>query len=78
MIIARSDMKILDSDEVEQLKKRYEEKFGEWAPGFCYEDFPATEELSEVQCYMEAIKKAIEEGKPLKIETQYRKEFDEL
>ncbi len=51
-----------------ELRKQYEEKFGERFPRFNVYDFPDEDDCTGVQLYVSLIKKALETGVPYRIE----------
>ncbi len=67
MYVAPTDAKIVNSEEVWELKRQYEERFGERFIPFNYPDFPGDENTLPGQAYKNAIIHALEEGKPYHI-----------
>lgn len=76
MYVARIDMDILRSDEVMDMRREYEEKFGERFIYFNYADFHATEEKCAAQVYKETLEKALRDNKPYHIVSRRYDVFD--
>ena len=68
MPTTRIDMEISRSKEAYQLREEYEKKFGEKPPVFNNDDFRATRELHAAEVFLQALRKAIDENKPIKVE----------
>ena len=67
MYSTRMDMEISRSKEARKLREEYEEKLGVRPPVFNNEAFPATDELWSAEVFMQALRKAIDENKPIKV-----------
>jgi len=62
------DAALTQSKEADELCKEYKKVFGEAAPGFNYEDFPGTRELTPSEEWMETIKKCIKNKIPWEVD----------
>ena len=71
MYVIRADAKILCSDEVMDMRKRYREKFGEPFICFNYADFQGVRGVagSAAQQYKEALEEALKKDEPTRIES---------
>lgn len=63
--------RILASDEVDALLEQYEKKFGVLFPAFNYVDFPDTEGKKGIDAYVELLKKAVQDDKPLEFKSRW-------
>lgn len=63
--------RILGSDEVHSLLVQYREKFGVGFPAFNYVDFPNIEGKKGIDTYVELLKKAVQDDKPLEFKSRW-------
>ena len=63
--------KILTSSEVDALLEQYENKFGGLFPAFNYVDFPDTQEKKGIDAYVELLKRAVQDDKPLEFKSRW-------
>ncbi|MDD3230334.1 MAG: hypothetical protein PHE09_14115 [Oscillospiraceae bacterium] len=75
MYVARRDMEYLRAhmEERMQLLEKYRELFGEGFVPFNYETFPDVEGKLTAELYLEALREAVETGKPYTKEPTYER-----
>lgn len=76
MYVIRGDMEILASDEVMEMRREYERRFGERFIAFNYADFPGTKTQMAADMYRETLRKALQENKPYHIISRRFTDFD--
>jgi len=64
MYVSPEDLKIIRSDEVQELRKRYHAKFGVHFPPFNYEDFLRTKTVSAGDVYRKLLLESLEADEP--------------
>lgn len=64
MFVIEEDAEILCSDEVMDMRKEYEKRFGKRFLCFNYVDFPGKETMRPAEMYREILRKALQENKP--------------
>ena len=67
MYVARPDMEILCSKELQGMLDEYERRFHERFIAFNYPDFPGAKEKIAAQVYKETLAKALADDKPYHI-----------
>lgn len=76
MYVAPRDMEILRTEEVRELKEKYQEKHKEQFICFNYADFKGTEDKCAAQIYLETLREAVKADKPYHIISHRYDEFD--
>ena len=76
MYVARVDALVIKSQEVRDLRKHYEEKFGERFIAFNYADFLGTETQHAAEMYREILRKTVQDDKPYHIVSHRYDDFD--
>lgn len=76
MFVAYVDAKFIKAAHASDLRRQYEEKFGERFIEFNYGDFHRHGEKCAAQVYIEALKEALEKDEPTRIESHRYDTFD--
>ncbi len=74
MYVIKEDAMILHG--LDELHKRYEEKFGERFIAFNYADFQTIGDKPAGQVYKEALEEALKKDEPTRIESHRYDDFD--